>query len=65
MLMVGVLSVHYARSFAIAQAQMGPKLLAVIWNSGCPLLRGFECIEIYGDTVQTFRNVHYIASACR
>ena len=27
------LSVHYARSFAIAQAQMGPKSVSVIWNS--------------------------------
>ena len=30
--------------------------------AGCPLLRGFECIEVYGDTVRIFRNVCYIAS---
>ena len=30
---------------------MGPKLVSVI-IAGCPLLRGFECIEVYGDTVQ-------------
>ena len=42
-----------------AQAQMGLKLVSVIWNSG---VRGFEYIEVYGDTVQTFRSVHYITS---
>ena len=30
--------------------------------AGCPLLRGFECIEVYGDMIRTFRNVHYNAS---
>ena len=39
------LTVHQERSFAIAQAQMGPKLV------GCLLLRWIECIEVYGDTV--------------
>ena len=51
------------RSFAIAQTQIGLKLVSVIWNSGmeCPLFRGFECIEVCGDMIWTFRNVHYIA----
>ena len=25
--------------------------------AGCPLLRDFECIEVYRDTVRKFRNV--------
>ena len=33
--------------------------------AGCPLLRGFECIEVYGGTVRTFRNVRYITSVRR
>ena len=33
--------------------------------AGCPLLRGFECIEVYGDTIRTFRNVRYNTSVCR
>ena len=42
--MVGVathVSVRYARSFAIAQAQMGPKLVSFIWNSGLSAVEGF------------------------
>ena len=34
MLMVGVAKFRYVRSFAIAQARMGLKLVSVIWNSG-------------------------------
>ena len=30
-------------------------------KAGCPLLRGFECIEVYGDTIQILRTVRYIA----
>ena len=43
MLMVGVVSVHYARLFAIALAQMGPNLVSVtcIWNSGMSAVEGF------------------------
>ena len=26
---------------------------------GCPLLRGFECIEVYGNIIQTFKIVRY------
>ena len=26
----------------------------------CPLLRGFQCIEVYGDTIQTVTSVRYI-----
>ena len=32
---------------------------------GCPLLRGFEYIEVYGNTIQTFRIVRDIAGVCR
>ena len=32
--------VHYARSFAIAQAQIGPKLVSVIPNSGVSAVEG-------------------------
>ena len=53
------LSIRYVRLFAIVQAQMGPKLVSVIL---CPLLMGFGCIEVYGDTVQTFRSVRYNTS---
>ena len=28
--------------------------------AGCPLLRGLECIEVYGDTIWIFRIVRYI-----
>ena len=52
----------YVRSFAIVQAQMGLKLVPVIQNSGVSTVEGFECIEVYGDMVRTFRNVRYIAS---
>ena len=59
----------YARSFAI---QMGPKLVCPLYGilaAGCPLLRGFEFIEAYGDAVRAFRNVrynnYYIASVRR
>ena len=39
------------RSVAIAQAQMGPKLVSVTQNSGVSAIDGgFECIEVYGDT---------------
>ena len=34
-------SVHYARSFAIVQAQMVPKLMSVMWNSGVSAVEGF------------------------
>ena len=57
--MVVWLSVCYARSFAIAQAQMRLKLVHVIQNSG--VLKSLKFIKVYGDTVWTFRNVHYIA----
>ena len=33
--------------------------------AGCPLLRGFECIEVYGNTIRTFRIVRYIAGVRR
>ena len=60
MLMVGMAtSVRHVRSLAIAQAEMGLKLVSVIQNSGVSAAEGFECTEVYGDT---FRNVHYIAS---
>ena len=36
--MVGV---HYARSFVIAQAQMGLKLVSVVWNSRVSAVEGF------------------------
>ena len=29
--------------------------------AGCPLLRGFECIEVYGDVIRTFRIVDIIS----
>ena len=32
---------------------------------GCPLLRGFEYIEVCGNTIRTFRIVRYIAGVCR
>ena len=31
----------------------------------CPLLRVFECIEVYGDTIWTFKNVRHIANVRR
>ena len=40
---------------------MGPKLVSVIRNSRVSAVEGAECIEVYGDTVRTFRNVHYSA----
>ena len=49
-----LVSVH---SFAIAQAQMGLKLVSIIWNNGVSAVEGF--FLMYGDTVGTFRNVHY------
>ena len=33
--------------------------------AGCPLLRGFEYIEVYGSTIRTFRIVRYIAGVRR
>ena len=53
------LSVHYARSFAIVQAQIGLKLVSVIRNSRVSAVERFE---VYGDMVGTFRNVHYNTS---
>ena len=44
---------------------MGPKLVSVIRNSGVSAVEGVECIEVYGDTVHTFRNIRYIASVHR
>ena len=41
---------------------MGLKLVSVIQNSGVSVVEDFECIEICGDMVRTFRNVRYIAS---
>ena len=32
---------------------------------GCLLLRGFEYIEVYGNTIWTFRIVRYIAGVRR
>ena len=63
--MMGVAKCPLCEVFAIVQAQMGPKLVSVIQNSGVSTAEGFECIEVYGDTVQTFRNVRYNASVCR
>ena len=51
----------YARSFVIAQAQMGPNLVFVIWNSGMSAVEGFQYIEVYGDMIWIFRIVLYIA----
>ena len=52
------------RLFAIAQAQMEPKLASVIRNRRVSAVV-LKCTEVYGDTVQTFGNVHYIASVRR
>ena len=45
------MGVHYARSFAVVQAQTRPKLTSVIRNSG---VSAVECIEVYGDMIRTF-----------
>ena len=39
------LSVHYARPFAIAQAQMEQKLVSIIRNSRVYTVEGFERID--------------------
>ena len=36
-----LVSVRYMRLFAIAQAQMGLKLLSIIWNSWVSTVKGF------------------------
>ena len=41
MLSVGVAKCPYARSFAVAQAQMGPTLVSVIQNNGMSAVEGF------------------------
>ena len=58
------LNVHYTRLFTIKQDQ-GKCLLYGV--TGCLLLRGFESIEVYGDTIQIFRivTVIYIAGVRR
>ena len=37
------------------------KRLLIIRKAGCPLLRGFEYIEVYGNIIRAFRIVRYIA----
>ena len=42
------LSVRYARSFAIVQTQMGPKLVSIVRNSGVSAVEGFfKSMEIW------------------
>ena len=33
--------------------------------AGCPLFRGFQCIEVYGDTIRTVTSVCYIVGVRR
>ena len=40
---------------------MGLKQVSINGIAGCPLLRGFECIE---DTIWTFKIVRYITGVC-
>ena len=28
--------------------------------AGCPLFRGFQCVDVYGETIGTFRIVRYV-----
>ena len=42
---------------AIVQAQTGPKFVFVTYG-----IAGYPLIEVYGDTVWTFRTVHYIVA---
>ena len=51
------LSVRYVRLFAIAQAQMGPKLVSIIQDSGLFAVEGFECLKsmkIHSGHSETF-----------
>ena len=63
MVMVGVAKCLLCKVVCYCTGSNGTKI-SVCYSeyTGCPLLRDFECIEVYGDTVQTFRYVHYIAS---
>ena len=44
--------VDVANCLLCKAAQTRAKLVSIIRNSGCLLLRGFECIEVYRDIVQ-------------
>ena len=59
------LTVRYARLFTIAQAEPDQNKCPLYGIVGCPQLRGFECIEVYGNTIRTFRIVRYIAGVRR
>ena len=51
-------------SLCIVCVQFGERTVSVIRSSGCPLFRGFQCIEVYGETVGTFRIVPDIVGVC-
>ena len=46
--------------FSIAHAQTGPNQCPLYGVAGCPLFRGFQCMEVYGEAIGTFRIVRYI-----
>ena len=59
------LTVHYVRLFTIAQAEWNQNKCPLYGIAGCPLLREFEYIEVYGKIIQMFKIVRYITGVCR
>ena len=43
----------------------GTELVSVYGVVGCMLFRGFQCIEVYGEVIGTFKIVRYIVDVRR
>ena len=50
----------YAGYSLCAQARWDGERCPFYGVAGCPLFRDFQCIEVYGDTIQTVTSVRYI-----
>ena len=53
---VGVAKLSVEQGFV----QLGTDYCPLYGVAGCPLFRGFKSIEVYGQTIRTFRIVRYI-----
>ena len=59
------LAVRFTRVNHYVRKHVGTEKVSVLRSSGCPLFRGFQCIEVYGDTIRTVTSVRYIVGVRR
>ena len=54
MIVVGVAKCPLCEVICYCTGSNGTEIRVLLYRiAGCPLLRDFECIEVYGDTVRT------------